>query len=145
MVPPVSPCRDLVTPLVSFPCDPMAPPVSPPRNPAAPLVSPLWGPAAPPVIIFCVLAMPAAAPASAPVLRTSSSDWFVFIRLHVEVVIANPVGAGLVRTVNPLHRLPFRFHLQSRLAGPPLARHHDSHCLNLFLRYLLARVHEHVV
>ena len=79
--------------LVSFPCYPMVssvPPardlvallVCPPRDPAASLVSPLRDPAAPTVYIFCVLVMPAAAPAPAPVLRAAEHLFSRLIRLY---------------------------------------------------------------
>ena len=134
MAPPVSPARD-----------PAAPPVSPPRNSAAPSVSlprvrrhlmcPLIG-------IRRLLQLQLLYVE----LRSSSfTDWFIFTRLHVQVFIATTVAAGLARPVNPLHRLPFHFHLQARLAGSPLTRRRDSHCLNHFLRYLFARVFERAV
>ena len=95
---------------------------SPPRGSAALPVSPLRGSAAPAVFPDCVLVMPAAASAPAPVPRVAEpyfSDWFIFTRLHPEVLIANTVAAGLARPVNSLHRLLFRFRLQVHLAGPP--------------------------
>ena len=124
-VPPVSSRQDpyfpcyLMAPLVSLPCDPITPHVSPPRDPAALLVSYLWGPAAPPVFPFFILVIPASAPAPAPGHRAAE--------LHAEVLIVNTVAAGLFRPVDPLHHLPFCFHLQARLAGPPLVCRHDSH------------------
>ena len=67
----------------------------------------------------------------------------IFARFRAKVPIANTVAAGLVRPVDPLHGLPFSFHLQARLAGPPLARRRDSLRLGRLRHYFLARVREH--
>ena len=102
--PPVSPRRDPMAPPVSLPCNPMAlpvfpardpmarpvspprdpaaPPVSPPRDPAAVLVSPPRGPAMLPAFPVCVLVMPAAASAPAPVCRAKEPLFFPLIHLH---------------------------------------------------------------
>ena len=89
MAPPVSFRRDPyfprypTAPVVSPPRDPTVFPLSPQRDPAVPLVFLLRGLVAPHVFPFCVLAMPAAAPAPALVLQAIEHLSFRLNRLHL--------------------------------------------------------------
>ena len=121
--------------LLVFTWDPMAPPMSPPRDPAVPCVFR-------PCFFLCRLLVEFL---YVELRSPFSYDYLIFACILAEVLIANTVAIVLVRPVNSLHDMPFRFHLQAPLAAPPLARRLYSHRRSRFLCCLIARVRKHVM
>ena len=118
---PVNSRQDPTVPPVTLSRDLMAPPMCPPRGSGGASS------------ISCLCSCDAGCYSSSRSTYKSCGGYFFRLinlcPLCAEVLNANTVAAGLVRSINPLHGLPFCFSLQARPAGAPLAYRLYSHRL----------------